>query len=150
MRRGHSSVTDPGYGPDRVVRTSRRGHAIPRFARPIVGSVSAGVPVLEVLQPEDGGVAEHVLRLATGLHGRGWAVEVATPAASAIVPPLREAGVPVHDLEMVRRPGLRDLGAARALRAIDRRGGYRLVHGHSSKAGALVRAVLPRRRRLIY
>jgi len=112
--------------------------------------VSAGVPVLEVLQPEDGGVAEHVLRLATGLHGRGWAVEVATPAASAIVPPLREAGVPVHDLEMVRRPGLRDLGAARALRAIDRRGGYRLVHGHSSKAGALVRAVLPRRRRLIY
>jgi glycosyltransferase involved in cell wall biosynthesis len=112
--------------------------------------VSAGVPVLEVLQPEDGGVAEHVLRLATGLHERGWAVEVATPAASTIAGPLRDTGVPVHDLEMVRRPGLRDLAAARALREIDRRGGYRLVHGHSSKAGALVRAVLPRRRRLIY
>jgi glycosyltransferase involved in cell wall biosynthesis len=106
--------------------------------------------VLQVLQPQDGGVAAHVLQLARGLRLRGWEVEVATPAKSAIVGPLEEAGVPVHDLQLVREPGPSDLAAARTLRALDRERGYGLVHGHSSKAGALVRAALPDRRRLLY
>src|SRR5437764_2175679 len=89
---------------------------------------ASGARVLQVLQPQDGGVAAHVLQLATGLRRRGWDVEVATPAASAIVGPLVDAGVPVHDLPLVREPGRGDVAAARALRALDRRRGYGLVH----------------------
>jgi glycosyltransferase involved in cell wall biosynthesis len=103
-----------------------------------------------VLQPQDGGVAAHVLQLAAGLRRRGWDVEVATPGTSGIVEPLRSAGVTVHDLPLVREPGPSDLAAARALRALDRERGYGIVHAHSSKAGALIRAALPDRRRLVY
>lgn len=103
-----------------------------------------------MLQPEDGGVAEHVLLLSTGLARRGWGVEVACSATNAIRPALVEAGVPVHTVPLARRPGVDDLRAARALRALDRRQRFDVVHGHSSKAGALVRAVLPDRLRLVY
>jgi glycosyltransferase involved in cell wall biosynthesis len=103
-----------------------------------------------VVQPEDGGVAEHVLGLALGLRRRGWRVEVATPATSAIREPLVEGGVVVHPLALTRAPGHGDLRSARALRTLDRNGGYRIVHAHSSKAGALVRGALPDARRLVY
>jgi glycosyltransferase involved in cell wall biosynthesis len=103
-----------------------------------------------VLQPQDGGVAAHVLQLATGLTRRDWRIEVATPATSSIVEPLRDAGVPVHELPLVRDPGRSDIAAARELRALDRERGYGLVHGHSSKAGALVRAAMRDSRRLLY
>ena len=109
-----------------------------------------GARVLQVLQPQDGGVAAHVLQLATGLRRRGWEVEVATPATSAIADPLAAAGVPVHDLPLVREPSPSDLAAIRTLRSLDGGGRYALVHAHSSKAGALVRAALPDRRRLLY
>src|SRR5256714_1003093 len=102
-----------------------------------------GAPVLQVLQPKDGGVAAHVLALAEGLTRRGWRIEVATPATSSIRGALRDAGIPVHELPLVRDPGRSDLAAARILRALDRERGYGLVHGHSSKAGALVRAAMP-------
>jgi glycosyltransferase involved in cell wall biosynthesis len=118
--------------------------------REAVAAAAPSAPVLQVLQPEDGGVAAHVLQLAVGLRARGWDVEVATPAASAIVGPLVDAGVPVHDLPLVREPGLADFAAARELRALDRSRGYGLVHGHSSKAGVLIRAALPRKERLLY
>src|SRR5215210_4709295 len=48
-------------------------------ARLTVGllSVVDGRPsVLQVAQPNDGGVAQHVLDLSLGLHERGWRVEV--------------------------------------------------------------------------
>jgi glycosyltransferase involved in cell wall biosynthesis len=106
--------------------------------------------VLHVLQPPDGGVAEHVLRLATGLRARGGRVEVATGPDARIAARLEAAGVPVHLVAMGRAPGVGDLRAARALRALDRRVGADLVHAHSSKAGALVRAALPDGGRLIY
>lgn len=106
--------------------------------------------VLEVVQPDDGGVAQHVLHLARGLRVRGWNVEVAAGEASVIRSQLREAGIAVHTVALKRAPGPGDVRAVRALRALDRRGSYRLVHAHSSKAGALVRAFLPERRRLVY
>ena len=106
--------------------------------------------VLQVAQPQDGGVAEHVLALTLGLVERGWPVEVATPPGSVIAPHLAEAGVPVHEVPMTRAPGPSDLGAARALRALDARERYGVVHAHSSKAGALVRSALPRGGRLAY
>lgn len=113
-----------------------------------LGAPSA--PVLEVLQPQDGGVAAHVLQLAVGLRARGWEIEVATPADSAIVGSLVDAGVPVHELPLEREPGRGDVTAARGLRALDRQRGYGLVHAHSSKAGALIRAALPHSERLLY
>jgi glycosyltransferase involved in cell wall biosynthesis len=118
--------------------------------RQAVALSAPDAPVLEVLQPQDGGVAAHVLQLAVGLRARGWEIEVATPASSAIIGPLVDAGVPVHELPMAREPGRADLAAARELRALDRRRGYGLVHAHSSKAGALIRAALPRKNRLLY
>jgi len=103
-----------------------------------------------VCQPEDGGVAEHVLRLARGLVERGWPVEAAVSTESTIAPRLAEAGVVVHELPLTREPGARDIHPARALRKLDRERRYSIVHGHSSKAGALVRGGLPRHRRLVY
>ena len=95
-------------------------------------------------------MAEHVLTLSLGLAARGWPVEVATPPGSAIRPALDEAGIAVHDLPMTRAPSPSDAGAARALRRIDARGRYAVVHAHSSKAGALARSALPRHGRIAY
>lgn len=94
-------------------------------------------------------MAEHVRRLSEGLAGRGWRVEVAAPPGSA-VGALAGHGIAVHELPMRRAPGPADAGAALALRRLDRRGRYDLVHAHSSKAGGLARLALPRARRLVY
>jgi glycosyltransferase involved in cell wall biosynthesis len=115
----------------------------------IFGRVSERT-VLHVLQPEDGGVAQHVLGLACGLERHGWTVEAAVSPSSTILPELAAAGVRVHTLPLARRPASAVLRVTRALRALDRERSYSLVHAHSSKAGALVRISLPRRRRLVY
>lgn len=118
--------------------------------------MSGGPRVLQVFQPRSGGVPSHVLELTLGLRRRGWAAEVAGPTDSAVWPALVDAGVPVHALPLDSEPGVADLpGAtdvrvARALRRLDRSRGYAIVHAHSSRAGGLVRAALPGRRRLIY
>jgi glycosyltransferase involved in cell wall biosynthesis len=109
-----------------------------------------GWRVLQVLQPEDGGVAQHVLDLSLALAERGWEVEVAAPPRCTALPRLRAAGVPVHPLPLVRAPGAADLRALRALRGLDRARRYSLVHAHSSKAGAIARAGLGPARRLVY
>ena len=101
-------------------------------------------------QPEDGGVAEHVLGLARGLAARGWPVEAAVSPDSTIAAGLAEAGLVVHELPLTREPSPRDLHPARALRKLDRERGYSIVHGHSAKAGALVRGALRHPRRLVY
>lgn len=106
--------------------------------------------MLQVLQPEDGGVAEHVLLLATGLAERGWDVEVASSPTNVVGPALARAGIRSHALTLRRDPSPLDARAARELRLLQRSGGYRLVHAHSSKAGALARAVLPRRATIVY
>ena len=106
--------------------------------------------VLQVCQPEDGGVAEHVLRLARGLAERGWPVEAALSPDSTIAAGLAEGGVRVHELPLTREPGVSDLQQARALRRLDRERRFSIVHGHSSKAGALVRGALQHPRRLVY
>jgi len=112
--------------------------------------VSRAPTVLQVLQPPDGGAAEHVFHLVQGISQRGFEVELATGPDSAIAPRLREGGAAVHELPLVRGPGRHDLVAARGLRALDRERRYDLVHGHSAKAGALTRMSLARRRRLVY
>jgi glycosyltransferase involved in cell wall biosynthesis len=109
-----------------------------------------GRRVLQVFGPLDGGVPEHVLRLSQGLAARGWAVEVAAPAESPAARELARLGMPLHPVSLSRAPGPGDVASARRLRTLDRQRGYALVHGHSSKAGALVRGALPRRERLVY
>jgi glycosyltransferase involved in cell wall biosynthesis len=115
--------------------------------------VSAG-RVLHVLQPDDGGVRAHVSEVARGLRRRGWEVEVAASQSAGPGSPFRRgleaAGVVVHALPLRRAPGRDDVAAARGLRRLDATHRYDVVHAHSSKAGALVRLALPRRRRLVY
>ncbi len=106
--------------------------------------------MLEVFEPFDGGVPEQVLGLSTRLHHYGWEAEVAGPAGSPWLAELRDAGIPVHELGFARLPGRRALGAAQALRALDRSRGYTIVHAHSSMAGAVTRLALPHRGRLVY
>jgi glycosyltransferase involved in cell wall biosynthesis len=110
--------------------------------------------ILHALEPESGGVRQHVLYVAGELARRGWDVEAAVPADAPPGSPYRTAleaaGVTVHTLPMHRAFGRDDVRAARALRLLDRERGYALVHAHSSKAGTLVRAALPRPGRLIH
>jgi glycosyltransferase involved in cell wall biosynthesis len=107
--------------------------------------------VLQVLQPPDGGVAEHVLAVVQGLSQREFAIEVATGGDSAIAGRLADIpGVVVHALPLERRPGGHDVAAVRALRSLDAGRRFGLVHAHSSKAGVLARLALPHRRRLVY
>jgi glycosyltransferase involved in cell wall biosynthesis len=104
--------------------------------------------VLHVLQPDDGGVVQHVVQLAGALYRRGWEVEIACSRGAA--PALAGTGARIHVLPFRRTPGPGDLRTAGTLRRLDEAGRYDLVHAHSSKAGAVTRAVLGDRRRLVY
>ena len=103
-----------------------------------------------MLQPVDGGVVRHVLDLTLGLRERGFALEVAAPAECVVLPELEEEGVPVHRVAMERAPGPADVGTMQALRRLDERAGYGIVHAHSSKAGGLARLALGRGKRVVY
>lgn len=95
---------------------------------------------LLVFEPPDGGVAEHVLRLATSLPRYGWTAEVAGPAEAIVYPELERAGVPLTRLPIGRK--LSPLAYARGLASLTRlarSGRYDLLHVHSSKAGAIGR-----------
>ena len=89
-----------------------------------------------VTQPADGGVFEHVRRLATGIQARGREVVVAGPLAARRA----DLGVDVEEVELVRSvaPGA-DARAAWSLARVVRRVRPDLIHAHSSKAGALAR-----------
>jgi glycosyltransferase involved in cell wall biosynthesis len=104
--------------------------------------------ILHLLQPDDGGVVQHVVQLAGALHRRGWDVEIACSRRAAAA--LATTRAPLHVLPFRRTPGPGDARTAWALRGLDAAKRYDLVHAHSSKAGALARAVLPQRRRLVY
>jgi glycosyltransferase involved in cell wall biosynthesis len=115
-----------------------------------MSSSDGAARVLQVVQPEDGGVAEHVLQLSLGLRRRGFDVEVAASPGNVACSALARAGIPVHALAFSRHPSPADLRVAVSLRRLDAQRQYRLVHAHSSKAGALVRGALPFPGRLIY
>jgi glycosyltransferase involved in cell wall biosynthesis len=96
---------------------------------------------LLVFDAPDGGVAEHVLRLALGIGERGWEPWVAGPRVARIYPALGEAGVPV--VKLPTRAGYRHaLDDARALRrlvSLLRGHRFEIVNTHSPKAGVLAR-----------
>lgn len=97
--------------------------------------------ILLVFEPPDGGVPEAVGHLALGLPALGWDVEVAGPGQASILPALNAAGLRVHRLPLRRGYGRPDRDAAALSRLVSlvRRGGFDLVHAHSSKAGVLGR-----------
>ncbi len=103
--------------------------------------------VLQVVEATTAGVKKHVLSLATRLDRSRFDVTVACPPVRrpaygdvSFVADLKRAGVRVECVDMGRE--IRPLADARGLlRLIDivRRGGFDLVHAHSSKAGILAR-----------
>ena len=98
---------------------------------------------LLIFDAPDGGVAEHVMRLALGLGERGWEPWLAGPESASIYEPLGRTRIPVVRLPF--RPGyghpIDDGRALCGLIALMRRHRFDLVHAHSPKAGALGRVV---------
>jgi hypothetical protein len=96
---------------------------------------------LQVFSAPDGGVPEHVLRLALGLRERGWQSWVAGPESASNLEALETAGIPVVRLPF--RGGylhpFDDLAVLRALARLIRRRPFDLVYTRSAKADALGR-----------
>jgi glycosyltransferase involved in cell wall biosynthesis len=102
------------------------------------------VHVMMVLETGGGGAARHVVDLTRGLIDRGYCVTLAYSAKRA-EPLFLEEIHSMPDLqcvriEMTRDVSVMDLQAARAIRAYMLQfGPFQVVHGHSSKGGALSR-----------
>lgn len=101
-----------------------------------------------VLETSGGGSGRHALDLAEGLASRGqdvtviWSPVRAEAAFAARLNGLH--GVEAHALDMYRSVSMRDFASLRALtRRLRAVGPFHVIHGHSSKAGALIR-LLPR------
>ncbi|RAX38984.1 glycosyltransferase family 4 protein [Rhizobium tropici] len=106
--------------------------------------------LLQVLEPSGGGSGRHFLDLCRAMQHRGHSVTaIYSPvrAETAFVTELENIGLDhVIPLDMRRAPGPWDLSAWWQLRRIAAAyGPFDLIHGHSSKAGALTRLRLPRR-----
>ncbi|NTI15304.1 glycosyltransferase family 4 protein [Agrobacterium rhizogenes] len=104
--------------------------------------------LLQVLEPSGGGSGRHFLDLCRAMQHRGHSVTaVYSPlrAEAAFVAELEGMGLDsVIPLAMRRAPGPWDLTAWWNIRRIAARyGPFHLIHGHSSKAGALTRLRLP-------
>ena len=107
-------------------------------------AANAKLRILLVIESTSGGSARHVLDLAQGLIEEGHLVQVAFSSLRADKWFLDELGsiegLRTHVIDMQRNPGPSDIGAALKLRKLIRGNGpFDIVHGHSSKAGALVR-----------
>lgn len=101
--------------------------------------------VLHIMECTIGGTRRHLVDVALGQQRAGLEVHVvASTLRDPGFPPdlerLRQAGVGVHVLDMVRSPApAADLGHLRALEGHLRTLEPRIVHTHSSKAGVLGR-----------
>lgn len=104
--------------------------------------------LLQVLEPSGGGSGRHFLDLCRAMQHRGHSVTaVYSPvrAEDRFVAELEGLGLDaVHPVDMQRSAGLSDISAWRQIRRIAlAHGPFDLIHGHSSKAGALTRLRLP-------
>ena len=103
---------------------------------------------LEVFEPPDGGVAEHVLTLCRGLQARGFAVAAAGPPEAQIYSELESDGIEVHRVRFRRdyRHPHDDVRAGKQLDALLTARQPTIVHFHASKAGAVGRVAAARHR----
>lgn len=104
--------------------------------------------ILQVLEPSGGGSGRHFVDLCAGLKGRGHVVTAIYSPVRAEERFLRELTAldleKVIALPMLRAVGPADASAWRALaRVVREEGPFDIIHGHSSKAGALTRIRLP-------
>jgi glycosyltransferase involved in cell wall biosynthesis len=104
--------------------------------------------MLQILEPSGGGSGRHFLDLCRAMQHRGHAVTaIYSPvrAEEAFVQELVGLGLDgVYPVGMKRSLGPSDLSAWLEIRRIiARHGPFDLIHGHSSKAGALARLRLP-------
>lgn len=106
----------------------------------------ARIPVLQIVTRLVGrGVPRHVLDIAAGLAPERYAVEILAgrgePWESSLWEEARERGVPTHYAAGLRRRinPVADVVALVAIYRRIRRGRYRIVHTHISKAGVLGR-----------
>jgi glycosyltransferase involved in cell wall biosynthesis len=109
-------------------------------------------------EPTSGGVVRHVLDLAEGLPRRGFRV-LLVHSRRPMAPGFRERlalkeqfGYDTASFDVERAPGGRDFAATLELRRLIRAfGGADVLHGHSSKAGAIARlGRWARARRVVY
>lgn len=111
-------------------------------------SKAGSLRILQVLEPSGGGSGRHFLDLCRGLARRGHHVHaIYSPvrAEGAFVEELASCGLAaISAVAMDRSPGPSDMAAFRAInRIIAASGPFDIIHGHSSKAGALTRLRLP-------
>ena len=100
--------------------------------------------ILLVIESSGGGSARHTIDLANGLLRHGHSVELAYSPVRAEewfeTAVKNTPGLIAHRINMSRSPGLSDIGAVRSLRKLfAARERFDVVHGHSSKGGALIR-----------
>ena len=99
--------------------------------------------IAQIVESAGGGTGRHVIDLSRGLARRGHDVTVVyspVRAEPAFLEGLAGAGVATATAPFRRAVGVHDLAHVGALRRVLReRGPFDVVHGHSSKAGALVR-----------
>jgi glycosyltransferase involved in cell wall biosynthesis len=93
--------------------------------------------VVQVFEPDVGGVPSYVACLAEGLVARGWRVTVAGPPASTASARLAASGAELVPLALRHRPALSDARALSSLVRLCTAGGARLIHAHSTKASLL-------------
>lgn len=106
------------------------------------------------LETGGGGSGRHFLDLASGLAARGHRVVAGVSFARAepsFAEALASLPIAVERVDMNRSIGFHDVAAARALQqAVTRHGPFDIVHGHSSKAGALIRLTAAGRAKKVY
>src|ERR1700730_9889993 len=96
--------------------------------------------VLMAFKAPDGGAAENVVQLASGLGGLGGEVELVGPLRASVYERV-PASIRVHRLPITPGYGpLReDAAALRGLTALARRGKFDLLHAHSALPSVLAR-----------
>jgi len=97
--------------------------------------------VLHVFEPEEGGIPEHVLRLAEGLGARGHRIHAAGPAGALVRDRLEACGAQYTPLSLVGALAAprEDLAAVRAIARLLRASRPQILHVHGQKAGLVGR-----------
>ncbi len=123
-------------------RASERGQpdGVPAAPNGSENRLSPAQPlhVLQVFQPETGGVPRYVESLTRGLLSKGWPVTVSGPERALSASRLEESGATLLPIEVRRSPHpLEDAAAVHRLASWCRDRDVAVIHGHSTKASML-------------